>query len=131
MNGITKLMKKNKNLFTHDQSIGCLKSHRSFILTFFFIFFILYSYNAYSEYRVFRHKILTKIEGESEPEVRYIESTLDPDQFVGYYPLSKNETITYVSTWKCRGRTSNFKRHCPNPKEKSTEDEETPISMKP
>ncbi|MBL7671097.1 MAG: hypothetical protein JNM39_11500 [Bdellovibrionaceae bacterium] len=49
------------------------------------------------------------------PASRLIQSTLDPNQYPGYYPLEKDESIVYVDTWKCPGRTGDFKPLCQRP----------------
>jgi hypothetical protein len=64
-----------------------------------------------AEYRVFTLHIIN-------PEThitRQVETTLDPDQFKSVYPLQKPETISYVETWRCLGRTDFFKTYCDNP----------------
>ncbi|MFZ4404515.1 MAG: hypothetical protein ACOYOK_10485 [Pseudobdellovibrionaceae bacterium] len=51
------------------------------------------------------------------PEIFRIEySTLDPYQYPGYFSVDKDEVIVLQSTWRCKGRTSDFKEHCPNPR---------------
>lgn len=47
---------------------------------------------------------------------RTVQSTLDPIQYRGFYPLKPTENIRYIDTWMCRGRTDYFKPLCPNPK---------------
>lgn len=47
---------------------------------------------------------------------KFIESTLDPEQYLAYHPLASDETISYTETWRCYGRTGGEKPHCPNPK---------------
>lgn len=49
------------------------------------------------------------------PAPKLIQSTLDPNQYPGYYPLEKGESIVYVDTWKCPGRTGDFKPLCQRP----------------
>lgn len=70
------------------------------------------SLKAQAEYRVF----VLHIQDQATETTRQIQSTLDPDQFKSVYPLKSTEVITYVDTWRCRGRTDFFKEHCPNPK---------------
>lgn len=50
---------------------------------------------------------------------RVVESTLDPDQYPGYYAIQANEKVEMVTTWRCFGRTDEFKSFCPNPKEQN------------
>lgn len=47
---------------------------------------------------------------------RYVTTTLDPEQYRGYYTVANDETVTYIETWRCFGRTDGFKPLCPNPK---------------
>ncbi len=42
-------------------------------------------------------------------------SNLDPQQYVGYYPLKPNQSLDYVDTWMCPGRTDYNKPYCPAP----------------
>jgi hypothetical protein len=49
------------------------------------------------------------------PAPKLIQSTLDPNQYPGYYPLEKDESIVYVDTWKCPGRTGDYKPLCQRP----------------
>lgn len=77
-----------------------------------------------AEYRVFVLKITKKappteqLPQKQQPatDFRLVESTLDPEQYRFYYPVAADEEITYIDTWRCYGRTDNFKPHCPNPK---------------
>ena len=45
-----------------------------------------------------------------------VASTLDPIQYPYYYSLQANEKVSYTETWRCYGRTGDFKEYCPNPK---------------
>jgi hypothetical protein len=89
---------------------------------------------ARAEYRVFLLKISkTSTEPNTNStaapnapaESISFESTLDPEQYRGYYPLAANETITYTDTWRCRGRTDN-RPHCPNPRAPAAAAEDAP-----
>lgn len=92
----------------------------------------LFQLSAHAEYRVFVLKITKTPQTTRDPastaesaplteppSERIVLSTLDPEQFVGYYPLDKDETIKYTETWRCYGRTSEFQPLCPNPKAKA------------
>ncbi|MEK2688103.1 hypothetical protein [Bdellovibrio sp. GT3] len=87
-------------------------------------FFSLIPMLAQAEYRVFVLKISTSAkpsEGQdasenTEPAFRLVESTLDPEQYRAFYPVAADETITYIDTWRCYGRTGGMKPLCPNPK---------------
>lgn len=90
-----------------------------FLLSAFFLFFAPVA--AFAEYRVFLLKISKRSTDASAPQTapqdfRLVESTLDHIQYRYYYPVAADEDVTYIATWRCRGRTSDFKPHCPNPK---------------
>ncbi|AGH95865.1 hypothetical protein [Pseudobdellovibrio exovorus] len=72
----------------------------------------LLSLKTHAEYRVF----VLHIQDQATESTRQVQSTLDPEQYKSVYPLKPSEIITYVDTWRCRGRTDFFKEHCPNPK---------------
>lgn len=65
-----------------------------------------------AEYRVFTLHILNS----KTQSTKQIETTLDPEQFIGFYPLANDEQISYIETWRCSGRTDSFKPHCNNPR---------------
>ncbi len=71
----------------------------------------LTSLAAQAEYRVFVLKITNNKTQKSQ--TRY--STMDPLQYKTIYPLSIDESIEYVDTWRCRGNTSGFKVLCAKP----------------
>ena len=81
-----------------------------FYLTINLIF--LFSLELMAEYRVFTLHIINK----TSKITKQIETTLDPEQFTGFYPLNSNEEISYIETWRCPGRTDFFKSHCNNPR---------------
>jgi hypothetical protein len=82
---------------------------------------------AKAEYRVFVLKLTKKVIAAAPsdknpsplplepPDFRLIESTLDNIQYPYYYPVAPDEEVAYYTSWRCRGRTDNFKPHCPNP----------------
>ncbi len=91
------------------------------MLRYFFIF-LLVSCISSAEYRVFELEI-TSYAQESAPapeEIgkRVVLSTLDPEQYRGYHTVQPNEKVRYISTWRCKGRTTG-KDYCPNPKAKT------------
>lgn len=49
-------------------------------------------------------------------EVRFVDSTLDPHQYGYYYPVKPEEQVVYTDTWRCYGRTGDFKPACPSPR---------------
>ena len=83
-------------------------------------FFFLGTVSAHAEYRVFLLKISKKADPAAppgtEPAFRLVESTLDHIQYRYYYNVAADEDVTYIATWRCRGRTDGFKPLCPNPK---------------
>lgn len=76
-----------------------------------------------AEYRVFTLHIINK----STQMTKQIETTLDPEQYIGFYPLKNDEEISYIETWRCLGRTDFFKSHCDNPRLNTTANQ-NPIS---
>lgn len=79
-------------------------------------FFILTPTLGHAEYRVFLLKISKTTQADPTQDFRLVESTLDPEQYRAYYPVAADESITYIDTWRCYGRTGDFQPHCPNPK---------------
>ena len=79
-----------------------------------FLFVFLLSSYASAEYRVFTLMITNTKTGEN----KQFDSTLDPEQYQTFYPLKADETISYTQTWRCKGRTSDFKVHCPQPEKR-------------
>ncbi len=65
----------------------------------------------YADYRVFVLHLIN----EKTNVIRQIQTTLDPEQYETIYPLQIDEKLTYVQTWRCRGRTDFFKPHCDAP----------------
>jgi hypothetical protein len=65
--------------------------------------FLLFPFVAQAEYRAFELVIINKVSGTE----RIVLSSLDPDQYRGYYPLDQNENISYRDTWMCKGNTGN------------------------
>ena len=76
-----------------------------------FTIILMLSLEGKAEYRAF---ILHLFNSEKNL-VRLIETTLDPDQYKTIYPLSPHESLTYVETWRCKGRTDFFKPICAKP----------------
>lgn len=73
--------------------------------------FLLSPTSVQAEYRAFE-LLITNNETGNE---RRVISTLDPEQYAGYYPVKKNETIVYTDTWRCWGNFSYYKKICPRP----------------
>ena len=80
--------------------------------TLLFLFFTALTIAARAEYRVFTLHISNK----ELSQVKQVQTTLDPEQYIGFYPLSAGQKISYVETWRCLGRTDFFKPHCENPR---------------
>lgn len=101
----------------------------------------LLSLSALAEYRVFQLKIYKETKATDpvvtrEPQalpqeegVKIFLSNLDPEQYVGYYPLEKDEKIKYIATWMCRGRT-NGKDYCQDPRLKTVNPEGDSLNNK-
>nr|BFD67718.1 hypothetical protein HAGR004_27400 [Bdellovibrio sp. HAGR004] len=89
-------------------------------------FFVLLPSLGKAEYRVFLLKISKRAPantpapppGTPPPaqDFRLVESTLDHIQYRYYHQVAPDEDVTYIDTWRCYGRTGDFKHHCPNPK---------------
>lgn len=62
----------------------------------------------FAEYRAFTLQI-TNVKSNT---VRQFDSTLDPDQYVTFYPLRRDEQIQYIDTWICKGNTSDSFQIC-------------------
>lgn len=72
---------------------------------------------AKAEYRVFLLKITKKnVDPAFAADFRLVESTLDDMQYRQFYHVAPDEEVTYIDTWRCYGRTGDFKPLCPNPK---------------
>ncbi len=67
-----------------------------------------------AEYRVFRLQIKDTTNPNAQP--KEVVTTLDPFQYVGYYPRKSTETVDYVDTWRCPDDTSHFLDYCPSPR---------------
>jgi hypothetical protein len=104
------------------------------MLRYFFILLLAFIPPSNAEYRVFELEIASYTDNGNgsetspapasppeEPEKRIILSTLDPEQYRGYHTIQPNEKIRYISTWRCKGRTTG-KDYCPNPKAKTEGD---------
>lgn len=76
------------------------------------LIFLLIGNSAWGEYRAFELVIKNPTTGQE----RIVISTLDPQQYRGYYPVSSEETVTYKSTWKCYGSSPHLTPICSNPK---------------
>lgn len=79
-----------------------------------FLFVFLLAIKSFAEYRVFTLMITNTKTGDN----KQFDSTLDPDQYITFYPLKSEEVIHYTQTWRCKGRTSDFKVHCAQPKKR-------------
>lgn len=66
---------------------------------------------AKAEYRAYELAIVHEPTGKT----RTVISTLDDQQYPGYYPLLAGERVEIRSTWMCWGRSDYFKQICPNP----------------
>jgi len=85
-----------------------------------FLFILLLSSSASAEYRLF----LLEFKNEANELVRTEKSTLDPDQYRGYYNVPPTLSVTYTQTWMCFGNTSH-QDYCKSPQELANEKTET------
>lgn len=65
----------------------------------------------FAEYRAYELRISNTLLGKT----RNVSSTLDQYQYPEYHHLAAGESIEYVSSWMCMGRTSDFAVICANP----------------
>lgn len=87
---------------------------------FLFILLSVSTAGAAAEVRVF----LLRIAKKSDPQdFRLVTSTLDPLQYPGYHTVRPDEFVTYTETWRCPGRTGDFRPLCPNPRAPAAEGE--------
>jgi hypothetical protein len=70
-----------------------------------------------AEYRAYQLLIQNQTTGTEKTVL----STLDHLQYPGYYPVAADERVSYVTSWRCYGRTGNFRRICPNPNAEGAE----------
>lgn len=77
----------------------------------FFVLIFLASQGAHAEYRVYRLR-LTDTKSQKSREIL---STLMPQQYVFYYPITPYETLQIVDHWMCWGRSDGFKKYCTRP----------------
>lgn len=66
----------------------------------------------FAEYRAFQ----LEIQNQKTKQKRIEASQLDPDQYIGFFPLAKDESIKYTATWMCYGNTAYSDRICLNPR---------------
>lgn len=92
-----------------------------------FVFYISLQQNLQAEYRAF----VIDIANTKNKTHRQILTTLDPDQYKTVYPLALDETISYVKTWRCPGRTDFFRTICDAPdRSPATSPSQSPESQK-
>lgn len=84
------------------------------VFLFVFLLGLLLGHSAFAEYRVFTLMITNTKTGEN----KQFDSTLDPEQYLTFFTLKPDETISYTQTWRCKGRTSDFKSHCVQPEKR-------------
>jgi hypothetical protein len=70
---------------------------------------VAFAVRAHAEYRAYELIVENTVTQTSYTLI----STLDPQQYIGYYPLYKNEVLHMGRTWTCWGNTANFKPICP------------------
>ena len=86
---------------------------------------LIISLEVMAEYRVFRLEIGPRPpRGQAKgtavaPNLgggRVVLSTLDPQQYREFYPVSPQDQVIYTKTWRCFGDTSGFQALCPDPR---------------
>lgn len=86
----------------------------------FFLCFFWFS-PIFAEYRIYKLLILNEAKGTS----RSVLSILDPDQYIGYYPLQGGEAVYLETSWMCKGRTDGLRKPCSNPESPEIPSEKT------
>ena len=78
-----------------------------------FVVFLNFSLSpvAFGEYRVFE----LKISNPDTKKTRTVVTTMDPFQYVDYFPVLARESIYYTNTWMCYGDTSKYTKPCEAP----------------
>lgn len=94
-----------------------------------FPFLMLSATLVHAEYRVFVLKISKPSEDKTQPAIeRTIQSTLDPVQYKDLYPVAPEESIDYIDTWMCKGRTGEYQDYCPKPSSQKAQIPEADVS---
>lgn len=83
--------------------------------------------SAWAEYRVFDLRIEKRSPAGEVLATRETLSVLDPTQYRAYHPVASDEVVMYTRTWRCRGRTSDFKPLCPAPENKPAATDQGPV----
>jgi len=81
------------------------------MMHFFLIYLFFYSQLSFAEYRAFTLLITNNKLGTN----KQFDSTLDPDQYKFFFPITSDETIHYIDTWLCKGNTSRLDQICTKP----------------
>lgn len=101
------------------------------LLLFLFLSFSFVTTMVHAEYRVFILKISKPSLVPGQPPLeRIVQSSLDPEQYRGYYPVEADERVEYIDTWRCPGRTDNFQDYCQKPARTPTGDAPTSSPQK-
>ena len=96
---------------------------KTFRLTFLFYTLLIAPWSSTKgEYRAF----LLEIKSPDTETPRLVRSSLDHLQYHYYYPVRANESVRYIETWRCPGRTSGLAPVCKSPKEIAAEKTEAP-----
>ncbi len=81
---------------------------------------------AQAEYRSF----LLQIKSADGKDTQVLKTSLDPDQYRGYFQTKAGDHITYLETWKCKGNTAN-RPICQSPREIAAQEKEAAASGAP
>lgn len=71
-----------------------------------FILALLYSTQAYSEYRVYQYYVRPKIQNLVPVGAELVTSTLDPLSYVAYHGGKDSVEVNLLRSWQCMGNTS-------------------------
>lgn len=85
---------------------------------------------ARSEVRVF-HMVITDRTDPQNVQTREFKTSLDPFQWVAFYPLKSTESLDYKDTWICPDDTSDDYEYCPSPRAKTEPSTSNPESAPP
>jgi hypothetical protein len=75
------------------------------------LFWFFWPSQLFAEYRVYKLKLTDTTTNKS----REILSTLMPEQYVYYYPITPFQTLEILDHWMCWARGDGFKKLCTRP----------------
>jgi hypothetical protein len=75
------------------------------------LFWVFWPSQLFAEYRVYKLKLTDTTTNKS----REILSTMTPEQYVFYYPITPFQTLEILDHWMCWARGDGFKKLCTRP----------------